>query len=211
MTICSTIEQAVQPVPPVADDRRAAGGRFEQADAGRPAGRDHVGAGDVQREALGVVEGRCLAGGRCSIRSTFSGQTIVAGYCGPATTNRPRPIAAPGSSNKASSVGWRSSLYVPRYRGPTRFALFRVYRFGIDRAVQGARQRRAVLVFQMRRGRAAGERQVQVVARISVRAEILDRRARAWRASPACRCHRRRVDARAVAVTHAPTSTPSGT
>ena len=49
-------QQRIEAIPTVADDRRAAGGGFEQTHAGRPAGADHVGARDVQREALAAIE-----------------------------------------------------------------------------------------------------------------------------------------------------------
>ena len=41
----------------------AAGGGFEEADGGRPAGGDHAVAGEVEGEARGGVEGGVLAGG----------------------------------------------------------------------------------------------------------------------------------------------------
>ena len=63
--------------PAVADDRRAAGRRLEQPHAGRPAGGDHVGAGDVQREALRCRSRGARRGGRCSMRSTLAGQRDV--------------------------------------------------------------------------------------------------------------------------------------
>ena len=68
-------EQRLEPCPVVADDRHAARRRLEQPDARRVAGANHVGARQVQREALRRVE-RAMLGrpARCSTRSTFGGQ-----------------------------------------------------------------------------------------------------------------------------------------
>src|SRR5919202_1218032 len=54
-------EEMVESLPPVADHRCGAGGRLEQPDARRPPGADHVGAGDVEGEALGGIEPAMLA------------------------------------------------------------------------------------------------------------------------------------------------------
>ena len=53
-------QQILQPIPAVADDRRAAGSGLEQTHAGRPAGADHVSARDVERKALPAIELRML-------------------------------------------------------------------------------------------------------------------------------------------------------
>src|SRR5690348_16298135 len=58
--LAAWLEELVDAVPPVADDRRAARGCFEQPDAWRPAVADHVGTRDIQRVALRVVEGAML-------------------------------------------------------------------------------------------------------------------------------------------------------
>src|SRR5690242_536699 len=58
------LEEAVEALPAVADDRDPAGGGLEQANAGRIAGADHVRPGDVQREALLVVEASVLRRGQ---------------------------------------------------------------------------------------------------------------------------------------------------
>ena len=42
------------------------------------------------------------------------GQVIALGYWAPATAKRPRRIRRAGSRSSRSSMGWRSSLYVPR-------------------------------------------------------------------------------------------------
>src|SRR4051812_14001147 len=50
-------EQRGQPRPFVGDDRNPTGRGLEQADAGRMSDANHVGAGEVQGEALPAIKG----------------------------------------------------------------------------------------------------------------------------------------------------------
>src|SRR5690606_15327529 len=50
-------EEAVEPLPPIGDDRRAASRGLEESNAGSPAHSDHLLARQVERETLLVVEG----------------------------------------------------------------------------------------------------------------------------------------------------------
>ena len=56
------LKDGVESSPVIAHDRRATGGGFKQADTGRVTGPHHIGARDVQREALRVVETAMLRG-----------------------------------------------------------------------------------------------------------------------------------------------------
>ena len=109
--LAAGLEQAVEPVPGVGDDRRRAGRGLEQPHAGRPAGGDHVGARDVQREARGGVE--CGVLGRrqmldpLDVRRPVDAVGILrAGDARSCSCGSRRA----GSSSSVSSVGCRSSL-----------------------------------------------------------------------------------------------------
>ena len=55
-------EEVFEAGPGVGEDGGAAGGGFEEADGGGPAGGDHVVAGEVEGEAGAGIEGRVLRG-----------------------------------------------------------------------------------------------------------------------------------------------------
>src|SRR5688500_7920203 len=58
--IAAGLEELVKTGPGIGDNRCSAGGGFEQANAWGPAGANHVGSRDIQRETLCVVKGAML-------------------------------------------------------------------------------------------------------------------------------------------------------
>ena len=100
--------------PRVADDGDAAGGGLEQPDAGRVARRDHVGPRDVERQALGVVEGAVLGGRQVLDALDVGGPGDVVRVLRPGDDETAFRPARAGSSSSRVSGGWRSALYVPR-------------------------------------------------------------------------------------------------
>ena len=132
-------EQLVEPVPAVADDRHAAGGGFEQPHAGAVAGADHVGARDVQGEALPVVE-RAVLRRAADARSArrWPARRSPSGYCGPATTKRPlRPAAGPARAAAAPAAAGGRRCRCPGSRGRQRpRSVLGVVQVRIDRAIE---------------------------------------------------------------------------
>src|SRR3954465_11625004 len=101
--LLSGFEEMIQAAPWIADDRRAAPRGFEETDAGRPAGADHVDAGDVQCEALRTIEGAVLRG--CKMR-------VPADVAGPADGG--------GAGGRGGARGWGEDIAAPQRRsGPS--------------------------------------------------------------------------------------------
>ena len=168
------LEQRLQSSPAIGQDRRAAGGSLEQAHARRPSGRDHVRARDVQRVAAGSVKGgmtfrRHVLEPRDVGRPFDRGGILRAGDDEGLVRQTARRLDQQAFERRLAvvAVGPQVAEIVAARQ------VHRPVARGIDRAVERARRRRAVMPFEQIERRSAGEREVEVVAGDERRREIL--------------------------------------
>jgi hypothetical protein len=167
-------EQRLDAGPAVADEGRAARGRFEQAHAGRPAGRDHVCARHVEREALAVVEAAVLRGRQMGLVPDVRRPARRLRILRSRDDEAPLRMAARGLQQE----GVHARLAVIAVGAHVAQVPLQVLRLGeiqrgVERAVERPRPRRAELVLEPPQRRAAGEGQVQVVAGDLPRMQVL--------------------------------------
>ena len=98
-------EELLESRPVIGENRRSARGGFEEPHRRRIAGRDHVGAGQVQRETRGRIERRdARAGTDESCGATFGCHGMPEGYCGPATRKRRSGSRRAGSFRRSHEL-----------------------------------------------------------------------------------------------------------
>ena len=167
-------EQGFEPRPGVRNDRTPARSRLEQSDGGAVSRRPHVGAGDVQGEAAGGVEGRML--GRRQMVDPFHvrrpGDII--------RILRPRHDEAPAGqpSSRLEQQPFQRGLTIHAIGSeigqiPTLLGLLRPVRRRVGRAIEGARRRRIQLLLQTRQRGTACEGEIDVVVGDLPRREIV--------------------------------------
>src|SRR5690606_29120134 len=146
-------------------DGRAAGGGFEEADAGGPSGADHVAAGDVEGEALGAVEasvlGRGEAGDALDVAWPADGGRVLRAGDGEAAVG---PVAGRGehevAERREAVVGVGGEV---AQIGGDRGGRGGV-EVGMDEGIEGAGQGGAEVALDVGERRAAGEGEVEVEA-----------------------------------------------
>jgi Glycosyltransferase WbsX len=166
-------QQVGQTRPAIADDRRAASGRLEQPDTGRPAGGDHCRAGDIQREAL-----RCVKCRMVSRRQMFDPLHVSRPFDIPWIL-RPRDHEAHvGQAARGLQQQPLEGRLTIRAVGteiaeiPSGWAINRSIPCFVDRAVQRAGPPSAEFVSQAIQGGTAGEREIEVQFRYLTRGQI---------------------------------------
>ena len=156
---CPGCSSSSSPAPPIGQDRRGTSGRFEQAHRRRPAGRDHVGAGDVQRHArcrieIGVIHGREMidpldVGGPIDL-----GGILRAGDDEPLVRQRPRRRDQQAFQRRLA-IG---AVSAEVGKVPALGDVPRLISVGIHRAIERARRRHPELMLDARQRRPARER-----------------------------------------------------
>ncbi len=168
------VEQRLDARPFVGDHRRGAGCCLEQPDAGGVAGSDHGIAGDVERVALGAVEGAVFGGRHVLAVLDVAGPDDVGRILGPG--HREAAIGPAASRFQQQSLNPRlavAAVGAEIAEIPAGRQALGVVQLGVDGAVQRARAGRAQLLLQPQQGRAAGERQVELIARDLRRCQVV--------------------------------------
>src|SRR3954468_7773435 len=151
------LEDGLEPFPVIADYRHATRRCLEQAHARRVAGANHVGSGQVQREALSGVERAVLAGGHM-VESFDVGGPAVRWI--PGTGEREPALGRQTPRVYQQPLERRLTIRAERAHVPevpARLPLFRKVRRRIERAVQRACRARTKAPLQPAQSRTAGE------------------------------------------------------